>query len=119
MLVVKTNHLLTEALEAAAQQMSAFDKLADAAPRLHEILADPDRCRLPDGVGAHFLLAFALSQAFKQDTADAVMTYVLRWRQFEATTLFAEQVATNPKKLPVAAKNRAFTTLAGRLGRYF
>ena len=105
--------------EAAAQQMSAFVKLADAAPRLHEILAAPDRCRLPDGVGAHFLLAFALSQAFKQDNADAVMTYVLRWQQFEATTLFAEQVATNPKKLPVAAKNRAFTTLAGRLGRYF
>ena len=105
--------------EAAAQQMSAFVKLADAAPRLHEILAAPDRCRLPDGVGAHFLLAFALSQAFKQDNADAVMTYVLRWQQFEATTLFAEQVATNPKKLPVAAKNRAFCTLAAKLGKYF
>lgn len=105
--------------EAAAQQMAAFVALADAAPRLHEIMAAPDRCRLPDGVGAHFLLAFALSQAFNKDNCDAVMTYVKRWDQFEATTLFAEQVATNPKKLPIAAKNRAFCTLAAKLGRYF
>ena len=105
--------------EAAAQQMGAFIRLADAAPRLHEILGAPKQCRLPDGVGAYFLLAFALAGAFKKETADAIMEYVGRWDQFEATTLFAETVATNPKKLPIAAKNRAFTSLAARLGRYF
>jgi MoxR-like ATPase len=105
--------------DAAAQAMETFVRLADAAPRLHEIFAAPDKCRLPDGVGAHFLLAFSLSEAFSADTADKVMTYVSRWEQFEATTLFAETVLSSPKKLPVAAKTRAFTTLAAKLGKYF
>lgn len=105
--------------EATAEQMAAVIRLADAAPRITEVIADPAKCRLPDGVGAHFLLAFSLAGAFKADTGEAIMTYINRWDQFEATTLFAETVATNPKKLPVAAKLRSYTTLAAKLGKYF
>lgn len=104
---------------AAAAQMEAFISLADSAPRLAEIFADPKGVRLPGSVGAYFLLALSLATKFDKANADACMTYVNRWEQFEATTLFAEQVATNPKRLPVAAKCREFLALAAKLGRFF
>lgn len=105
--------------DSAAQQMEAVVRLSDAAPRLHEIHGDPENCRLPDGVGAHFLLAFSLANAFKADNANSTMKYVTRWQQFEAVTLFAETVCSNPKKIAAAAKNREFTVLAAKLGKYF
>jgi hypothetical protein len=105
--------------EAAARDMEALVNLADQIPTFEAVTASPDKTKLPEGAGAYFLMAFMLAGRVKEDTMDAVMTYVERWSQFEARTLFIYTLATNASKVGMACKSRAFTQQAAALGKYF
>lgn len=105
--------------EAAARDMEAYVQLADRVTPTSVITKDPEGAPLPDGVGAYFLMAFKLASTCTPETLDPFMTYVDRWESFEAATLFVTSVASSESKVRFAAKNRAFTTKCGKLGKFF
>ena len=105
--------------EAAARDLEAMTALADQVPSYDAIVKNPDACRLPDGVGAYFLVSFMLAGRVKQDTMDAVMTYVSRFESFEAKALFLSSIASNSEKVRFACMNRAFTKEAAAAGKFF
>lgn len=105
--------------EAAARDLEAMTALADQVPSYDAIVKNPDTCRLPDGVGAYFLVAFLCAGRVKQDTMDAVMTYVSRFESFEAKALFLSSIASNSEKVRFACMNRAFTKEAAAAGKFF
>lgn len=126
--VIKQRDVLGEALlpalcgtvgEAAARDLEANVMLADSMPRWPAIKADPAKCKLPDGAGAYFLMAYMLTSRLDADNIDAVMTYVGRFESFEATALFLTSVASNKAKVGLACKNAAFTLSCSKIGRYF
>jgi hypothetical protein len=126
--LIKQRHVLGDALipalagtigESAARDMEALVHLADQITPFDAVVADPSKAKLPDGAGAYFLMAFMMAGRVKEETLDAVMTYVGRWEQFEARTLFLTQLATNSSKVGWACKNRAFTLAAQSVGKYF
>lgn len=105
--------------EAAARDMEAMVMLGDSLPTHAQILAAPAKCRLPEGAGAHFLLAFMLAGRATPETLTDILTYVNRWDAFEAVVLFASQLAKTKSKVGWACMNRSYTQLAARLGVYF
>lgn len=126
--IIKTRAIIGDALlpaligtvgEAAARDLEAMTALADQVPSFDAIIKNPDACRLPDGVGAYFLVSFMLAGRVKQDTMDAVMTYVSRFESFEAKALFLSSVAGNSEKVRFACMNRAFTKEAAAAGKFF
>lgn len=93
--------------------------LADDMPRFASIVADPEKCKLPGGVGAYFLMAFSLAARAKEDNLDAIMKYINRFESFEASTLFVTTVASNKTKVGMACKNAAFTAKCAEVGKFF
>lgn len=105
--------------ESAARDMEALLHLADQIPSFEAVTKAPSTTKIPEGVGAYFLMAFQLSGRVKEDTLDAVMQYVNRWDNFEAITLFVTSLATNKSKVGMACRNRAYTLKAQELGKFF
>lgn len=109
--------------EAAARQMEALVNLSDTLPLFENIVKDPLKTKVPksDSVGAMFILVFSLASRVDSDTIDAVMKYVERIAEqsFEAHALFVTTLASNKAKVGMACRNRAFTSAAARLGKYF
>ena len=105
--------------EAGARDLEANVMLADSMPRFAAILADPVKCKLPDGAGAYFLMAFSLAARASVDNLDAIMKYINRFESFEASTLFVTTVASNTAKVAMACKCAAFTVKASALGKFF
>lgn len=107
--------------ESAARDMDALVHLIDQVPPYEQVIAKPDTTKLPTDAGGQFLMAFMLSGRVKEDTLDAVLTYMGRMKDtaFEAYTLFIHELARNPKKVGFACRNRACTHAMSLLGRYF
>lgn len=105
--------------EAAARDMEALIHLSDQIPTFESIVKDPNKARLPDGAGAYFLMAFMLAGRVQEDTMDTVMAYVGRWDNFEATALHLSTLAANSSKVAMACKNRQFTGMAAKFGKFF
>jgi hypothetical protein len=105
--------------EAAARDLEANVMLADEMPRFAAIIADPEKCKLPGGVGAYFLMAFSLAARASAENLTAIMTYINRFESFEASTLFVTTVASNKAKVGMACKCAAFTRKAAELGKFF
>ena len=105
--------------EAAARDMEAMVMLADQLPRFDTIMKDPTNAKLPEGVGAYFLLAFSLAARADAKNIDALMTYVGRWVSFEATALFVSTLASNKSKVGMVCRCRAFTQQVAILGKFF
>jgi len=105
--------------EAAARDLEANVMLADEMPRFAAIIADPEKCKLPGGVGAYFLMAFSLAARANAENLTAIMTYINRFESFEASTLFVTTVASNKAKVGMACKCAAFTRKAAELGKFF
>lgn len=105
--------------EAGARDLEANVMLADSMPRFAAILADPVKCKLPDGAGAYFLMAFSLAARASADNLDTIMKYINRFESFEASTLFVTTVASNTAKVAMACKCAAFTVKASALGKFF
>ena len=105
--------------ESAARDLEAMTLLADQVPSFAAVTSNPEAARLPQGVGAYFLMAFLLAGRCSADTMAAVMTYVNRWESFEAKALFLSTVASNPNRVAFAVRNRAFTTACSEIGRFF
>lgn len=104
--------------EAAAAQMEATIALSDSLPRVSAIEAAPETAKLPEHTGAYYMCAMMLAQRCKDANADAFIKYVDRWESFEAGMLWSRLVASNPKKLTFLAKNREYTKLSAKLGKY-
>ena len=126
--LIAHRHLLGEALlpaligtvgESAARDMEALTCLADQVPTLEAIVASPDTTKLPEGVGAYFLLAFMLAGRCTKDNMTAVMQYVNRWESFEASALFLSTVASTPEKVRFAVMNKDFIKAASAAGKFF
>ena len=107
--------------EAAARQMDALVNLADQLPLYENIVAKPDTVKIPDGVGALFILAFMLAGRVGQNDMDEVMTYVKRvaGESFEAAALCVTSIASNNSKVGWASRNRKFQELSASYGKYF
>jgi hypothetical protein len=105
--------------ESAARDLDAMVRLGDSIPSFESIIRSPETAKLPEGVGASFLMAYMCAGRVKEDTMDAVMTYVGRWTSFESVALFISTIAANATKVRFAIKNRAFTQQAAKLGKYF
>jgi hypothetical protein len=105
--------------EAAARDLEANVMLADSMPRFAAIVADPVKCKMPDGAGAYFLMALSLAARAKADNLDAIMKYINRFESFEASTLFVTTVASNASKVAFASKCTAFTIKAAAVGKFF
>jgi hypothetical protein len=105
--------------EAAARDLEANVMLADEMPRFTAIMADPAKCKLPNGAGAYFLMAFSLAARVNAENITEVMTYVGRFESFEASTLFLTQLAGNKAKVGMACKNAKFTAACAKVGKFF
>lgn len=105
--------------ESAARDMEALIHLANAVPSFDAVIKAPGTVKLPDGVGAYFLMAFMLAGRVKAETFDPVMEYVNRWESFEAQALFLTTIASNPNKVGMAVRCRAFTSAASKIGKFF
>jgi hypothetical protein len=107
--------------EPAARQMEALINLADQLPLFEQIVKAPNTTKVPKGAGALFLLAFMLAGRVTADTMDAVMEYGTRISEesFEAHSLLIMTLASNKTKVGMACGNRAFTTAASKLGKFF
>jgi hypothetical protein len=128
--IVKTRSMLGDATlpalvgtlgEAAARQMEALVNLADQLPLYETIVDKPDTTKIPEGVGALFILAFQLAGRVSQQDLDPVLTYVKRMsgESFEAAALMVTSLASNNSKVGWAARNRKFTELSAAYGKYF
>jgi hypothetical protein len=107
--------------EAAARDMEALVHLADRLPLFEHIVKDPANAKVPDSVGALFILSFMMAGRVTAETMDAVMDYAERMGQqsFEAYALFVSSLASNRNKVGMACKNRKFTASAAKLGKFF
>jgi hypothetical protein len=107
--------------EPAARQMEALINLADQLPLFEQIVKAPSTTKVPKGAGALFLLAFMLAGRVTADSMDAVMEYGERISKesFEAHSLLIMTLASNKTKVSMACGNRAFTTAASKLGKFF
>jgi hypothetical protein len=107
--------------EAGARDMDAMLNISDQLPSFESVVANPSTAKLPEGVGAMFIMVFMLAGRVKADSMEAVMVYMERIANisFEAHSLFLTTVSSNPAKLTFAVMNREFTKQAAKLGKYF
>lgn len=107
--------------EPAARQLEARVNLADQLPSYESIVKSPNTAKVPDSVGALFILAFMLAGRIATEDIDDVLKYVERLKQesFEATALFTTSVCSNASKVGWATRNRGFSKLAADMGQYF
>jgi hypothetical protein len=107
--------------EAAARDMEALVHLADQLPSFESIVANPKKAKVPDSVGALFILAFMLAGRITRETIAPVMEYVKRMGEesFEAQILFITTVAANNSKAGMAFSCREFTETAASAGKFF
>jgi hypothetical protein len=106
--------------EPAARDMEAMVHLADSVPLLEEVIKAPKKCRLPDGVGAYFLMAFRLAGNIDEKNLDAIAEYVARWEDsLEASALFVRTVVMTKTKLQLIQNNRKFMELAKEYAQFF
>lgn len=107
--------------EAAARDMEALVNLADQLPLFENIVKAPTKTKVPDSIGALFILAFMLAGRVDADNLDPVMEYAERISNtsFEAHALFITSLASNRNKVGMACKNHKFTAAAAKLGKYF
>ena len=107
--------------EAAARDMEALVNLADQLPLFEHIVKAPTKTKVPDSVGALFILSFMLAGRVDAANLDPVMDYAERVSavSFEAHALFITSLASNKSKVGMACMNRKFTSAAAKLGKYF
>ena len=107
--------------ESAARDMEALVNLADQLPLFENIVKAPTKAKVPDSVGALFILSFMLAGRVDASNLDAVMDYAERMSavSFEAHALFITSLASNKSKVGMACMNRKFTSAAAKLGKYF
>lgn len=105
--------------EAAARDMEAMVMMADQLPRFASVVADPAGAKLPESVGAYFLMAFSLAARADAENLDAILTYASRWESFEARALFVSTLASNSAKAGMVCKNRTFTKMCAEIGKFF
>lgn len=106
--------------EAAARDMEALVYLADSLPSFEAIVSNPTTTKVPESVGALFIMAFMLAGRVSEDTLTPVITYVNRMERTsaEAHALFVLTLASNKTKVGMACRNRDFTKQAAALGKY-
>lgn len=130
--IVRNRHVLGDSYlsllagtvgNSAARDIDALVNLNDQLPAFEAIVKDPSKPKVPENVGALFVLAFMLVARIKTDEdLTACMQYMGRVKDevsFEAYSLFIVSLATNSKKVGMACRNREFTAAAAEMGKYF
>lgn len=128
--LVKSREYLGEALlpalcgtigEPAARMMEALINLSDELPQFETIVAKPDTTKIPESVGALFILAFMASGRLTAENIAQVMVYMTRLEKvsFEAHAVFIHATASSKNKVGMACRNRAFTESCAKLGKFF
>jgi hypothetical protein len=107
--------------EPAARQLEAMVNLADQLPSYESIVKTPTTAKVPDSVGAQFILAFMMAGRATPEDLDALCTYTerLATESFEAAALFVTGLMSNNAKVGWAARNRSMTKMAAAYGRFF
>lgn len=107
--------------EPAARQLEAIVNLSEQVPDYDGIVKNPSTTKVPESVGALFLLAFMMAGRLQQGDVGNVCVYTRRLAQtsFEAAALFVTTVASNTSKVAFAAREREFTKLMADYGKYF
>ena len=107
--------------EPAARQLEALVNLGDQIPAYDAIIAKPGTTKVPDSVGALFILAFRMAGMAQPDDLDALCEYTdrLAKESFEAAALFITTLMGNANKVGWAARNRNITKLSATYGKYY
>ncbi len=107
--------------EPAARQLEALVNLSDQVPLYENLVAKPKTTKVPESVGALFILAFMMAGRAQPDDLDALCEYTERLAKesFEAAGLFITTLMSNNSKVGWAARNRNVTKLSAEYGKYF
>jgi len=95
----------------AARQFHAFCEIFKDLPTIHEILADPQHCRLPDEISVHHAAAGLVGHHINKDNAKALFQFLSRLpADLQTITLrnaikHNEQLRVVPELLQWAAQN--------------
>ena len=107
--------------EPAARQLEALVNLADQVPLYENLIEKPKTTKVPESVGALFILAFMMAGRAQPDDLDALCEYTERMAKesFEAAGLFVTTLMSNNSKVVWAARNRNVLKLSAEYGKYF
>ena len=107
--------------EPAARQLEALVALGDQIPDYDTLITKPGTAKVPESVGALFILAFRMAGMAKAEDLDALCEYAERLAlvSFEAAGLFITTLMSNANKVGWAARNRNVTKLSAAYGKYF
>lgn len=107
--------------EPGARQLEALVALGDQIPEYDTIIKRPGAAKIPESVGALFILAFRMAGMAKAEDLDALCEYNTRVSDtsFEAAGLFISTLMGNASKVGWAARNRNVTKMSAEFGKYF
>ena len=95
----------------AAHDIMTMVTLGDTLPKYVEIVATPDKIKVPNGVGAQIMSALTCMQRVEAEEFTAVFTYIKRL-PMEIQALFANQLMKSSSKAIWVSRNAAFTEFA-------
>ena len=95
----------------AAQDIMTMVTLGDTLPKYHEIVAAPEKVKVPVGVGAQIMSALTCMQRVEATDFPDVFKYVQRL-PMEIQALFANQLMKAPSKSVWVARQQSFTDFA-------
>jgi hypothetical protein len=93
--------------EAASRDMQAYIDFSDQLPEWDEILANPDKAKVPDSAGASAIVVFGAITKVTKDTIGSFMKYLERF-DAEWQACFAINIAKNPQKQSIAFSSNKF-----------
>lgn len=93
--------------ESAARDMNAYVEYQDQLPSWDDIIAKPDRAKIPDAPGACAVMVFGAVTKVDRKTITPFMEYVERM-DAEWQAIFAVNIAKNPTKQQIAFTSEKF-----------
>lgn len=95
----------------AAGDIMTMVQLGDTVPKFHEIVANPDKVKVPTAIGARIISAITCMQRVQQADFAAVFTYVQRL-PMETQALFCSSLIKNKAKASWVVNQSKFTEFA-------
>lgn len=97
----------------AGASLQTFVNFADSLPRIKDILANPETCRVPTGV-ASLVSAAILATRIDKDNHDALLTYIMRFETDEPKALFGQLAVRKPGAIGYLATSRKYQEMTAR-----
>lgn len=99
---------------AAAASLRTFIDFADQLPPFSAILADPEKTKLPSGVG-YFVCAVMLAARVDGSNYQPVMQYVKRFDADEAKAMFCQLAMRKPNAISFLIKSREYAEMSAKV----